>query len=299
MTDEEWLAEAFEGERPHLRAVAYRMLGSLAEADDAVQEAWLRLSRSDTAAIENLRGWLTTVVGRVALDQLRRRRRRAEQPWESLPDPVVSLADEESPEHEALLADSVGLALMVVLETLSPAERLAFVLHDLFGVPFAEVAPMIDRSPDAAKMLASRARHRVRTAAPPPPDAARQRAVVDAFLAASRSGDLEALVAVLHPDVLVRGDVGGAHPARLTRGAHAAARQALGFAHLAAHARPVLVNGLPGLLAAPGGRPFSVLSFTIVDDLVTELDILADPVRLAALDLRLDDGPEGAPPGGG
>jgi len=289
VNDQDLLADEFERERTRLRAVAYRMLGSLSEADDAVQEAWLRLSRSDRGEVRNLGAWLTTVVARVALDMLRSRGARRETPLDlAWPDPVVSPAEGMDPEQEALLADSIGLALMVVLETLTPAERLAFVLHDLFGVPFAEVGPMLDRSEDAAKMLASRARQRVRGATPPASDLERQRAAVDAFLAAARDGDFDALVAVLHPDVVVNGHLGvlpvGA-PQRV-RGAQAAARRALSFRRMAGFARPVLVNGAPGLLVLPdGSTPFALLAFTVYDGRITQVDVLADRERLARLDL--------------
>ena len=286
------LAREFERQRPRLRAVAYRMLGSIAEADDAVQEAWLRFTRSDHAKVRNLAAWLITVVGRIALDMLRARHSRRETPlgdavtgW---PEPVVSPPDGMDPEQEALLADSVGLALMVVLETLTPAERLAFVLHDLFGVPFADVGPMIDRSADAAKMLASRARRRVRGASPPPADLERQREVVEAFRAATRDGDFDALVAVLHPDVEVIADADSLRPGGSLRvsGAQAAARQALSFRRLARFARPVLVNGAPGMLVLPeGAPPLALLAFTVENGLITRLDVLADRERLGRLDL--------------
>src|SRR5215208_2380812 len=295
MDERDFLAEQFEEHRPHLRAVAYRMLGSTAEADDAVQEAWLRLSRSDASEIDNLGGWLTTVVARVCLNALRARRRHGEEPLgPHVPDPVVDAADGSSPEHEALLADSVGLALLVVLETLPPAERLAFVLHDMFGVPFDEIAPIVDRSPEAARQLASRARRRVRGAAPQPdPDRARQREVVEAFFAASREGDFEALVAVLDPDVVLHADVGGvpSGASRELRGAQAVAEQALTFSQFAPFARPALVNGAAGVAVAPRGRPFSVMGFTVSGGKIVEIDILADPARLRQLDLLavLDD----------
>ncbi|MEV6208406.1 RNA polymerase sigma factor SigJ [Kitasatospora sp. NPDC051914] len=283
------LAEQFEGHRSHLRAVAYRMLGSLGEAEDAVQEAWLRLSRTDTATVENLGGWLTTVVGRVCLDMLRSRRARREEPvGERLPDPVVSPADGTDPEQQALLADSVGLALLVVLETLAPAERLAFVLHDMFGLPFDEIAPIVDRTPAAARQLASRARRRVQGASPVPDrDPARRRQVVDAFLAASRGGDFEALVAVLHPEVVLRADDGPAAPLVVVRGAEAVASQAFRFRHLAPFARPALVNGGAGTVTVVEGRPVSVMDFIVADGLIVAIDILADPDRLARLDLAL------------
>ena len=292
MNERDLLAQRFDAERGRLRAVAYRMLGSLADAEDAVQEAWVRLARTDAAAIDNLGGWLTTVVGRVSLDMLRSRAaRREDSVGASLPDPVVSYGDEPDPETEALLADSVGLALLVVLDTLTPAERLAFVLHDMFGVPFDEIAGTLGRSTDAAKMLASRARRRVRGAAPADRDhvdAARQRAVVDAFLAAARGGDFEALVAVLDPDVVLRADTSGGPV--LATGAQEVAGRAATFARLAAHVRPVLVNGLPGVLAATAdGEPMSVMAFTVVGDRIVEIDSIADPRRLAALNLRFAD----------
>jgi RNA polymerase sigma factor (sigma-70 family) len=290
MDQGDWLADRFEENRPHLRAVAYRMLGSLAEADDAVQEAWLRLSRSEASGIENLGGWLTTVVARVCLNMLHARTSRREEPLEGhVPDPIVSTEDGIDPEHEALLADSVGLALLVVLETLTPAERLAFVLHDMFDVPFDEIAPIVGRSPAAARQLASRARRRVKGAAPvPDADLARQREVIDAFLAAARGGDFDALVAVLDPDVVLRADVGAvpAGASRVVRGAPAVAEQALAFARrLGPFARPALVNGAAGVVAAPGGRPVSVLGFTVTRGKIVEIDILADPERLSRLDL--------------
>src|ERR687889_1780779 len=248
MDETEWLAERFEQHRPRLRAVAYRMLGSLAEADDAVQDAWLRLSQSKAEQIDNLGGWLTTVVARECLHMLRSRRRRQEVSFEGhLPDPVITPDGDLDPEHQALLADGVGLALLVVLETLSPAERLAFVLHDTFGVPFAEIAPIVGRSPAAARQLASRARNRVRGAAPAPEtNLARQREVVDAFLAASRGGDFGALLAVLDPEVVLRADNGAAGASRLVRGARAVANQALTYSRLDPFSQPALVNGAAG-----------------------------------------------------
>src|SRR5215213_712025 len=272
---DEWLAERFEEHRVRLGAVAYRMLGSTGEAEDAVQETWLRLVRSDTSGVENLGGWLTTVVARVCLNMLRSRRSRHE---ESLEGPFGEL-----------LADSVGLALLVVLETLSPAERFAFVLHDMFGVPFGEIAPIVGRSPAAARQLASRARSRVRGAAPDPDaDLGRQREVVDAFLAASRGGDFDALLAVLDPEVVLRADSGAAGTSRVVRGARAVAGQALTFSQFAPFARPALVNGAAGLVTAPGGRPLSVMGFTVRRGKVVEIDILADPERLGRLDLPAD-----------
>jgi RNA polymerase sigma-70 factor (ECF subfamily) len=289
MAEPDWLAEQFEARRSHLRGVAYRMLGSLSEADDAVQESWLRLSRSDTSGVENLGGWLTTVVARVCLDVLRRRRSRREEPLGApLPDPIVSRDDRIDPEQQAILADSVGLALLVVLETLAPAERLAFVLHDLFAMPFGEIAPIVGRSPTAARQLASRARRRVqRVSRAPDTDLARQREVVNAFFAASRDGDFEALLAVLDPDVVVRADYGTQSPGapREVRGARAVAEQALTFARFASFARPALVNGAAGVFAAQGGRLYSVMGFTVAAGKIIEIDILADPERLRRLDL--------------
>jgi len=298
MEEREWLAERFEEQRPHLQAVAYRMLGSLSEADDAVQESWLRLSRSDTDAIENLGGWLTTVVARVSLNMLRSRKTRREEPLDEspgthVPDPIVSREDAIDPEHEAILADSVGLALLVVLESLDPAERLAFVLHDMFAVPFDEIAPIVGRSTDAARQLASRARRRVQGAAPvPDTDLTRQREVVNAFFAAARNGDFDALVAVLDPDVVLHSDGGVARPAasEVLRGAAAVAKQALTFARLSPFVRPALVNGAAGVVVAPGGRPFSVMGFTVAGGVIVEIDAVSDPERLRRLDLAvLDD----------
>jgi len=295
MGEHEWLAEHFEAHRTRIRAVAYRMLGSLSEADDAVQECWLRLSRSDTSGVEDLGGWLTTVVARICLDMLRSRKsRREERLLAHLPDPIVSRADALDPEDEALLAVEVGLALLVVLDTLSPAERLAFVLHDVFDVPFEEIAPIVGRSASAARQLASRARRRVQRA-PTAPDAdlTRQREVVDAFLAASRDGDFDALLAVLDPDVVVRADLGGvvAGAWREVRGARAVAEQALSFSRLAQFVQGVLVNGAAGVVSwRPGGRPFAVMGFTVRRDKIVEIDILADVARLRQLDLEvLDD----------
>jgi RNA polymerase sigma factor (sigma-70 family) len=290
--DGEWLADRFEAHRAHLRAVAYRMLGSLSEADDAVQEAWLHLGRSDTGGVRNLGGWLTTVVARVCLDMLRARKSRREEPLGvHLPDPIVSPPDRIDPEHQALLADSVGLALLVVLDTLTPAERLAFVLHDMFAVPFEDIAPVIGRSPVAARQLASRARRRVRGAsAVPDADLARQREVVDAFLAAARAGDFDALLAVLDPDVVLRADVGAVPGAsRLLRGATAVAGQALAFQQFARFARPALVNGTAGVVNAPDGQPMAVMGMTIRRGKIVEIDILADPERLRRLDLAILD----------
>jgi RNA polymerase sigma factor (sigma-70 family) len=284
VTDE--LALRFDADRAHLRAVAYRMLGSLSDADDAVQEAWLRLQRSDVDGVANLTGWLTTVVGRVCLDMLRSRAARREEPLEvRLPDPVIVADDGADPEHEAILADSVGLALLVVLETLSPAERVAFVLHDLFGVPFDEVGRLVGRSSDAAKMMASRARRRVRGEAPTPDaDPDRHRAVVDAFLAASRGGDFDALVALLDPDVVLRADLGRGRVLTPVRGAAQVAGRALMFSRFVqSPIERVLVNGTAGLLSRENGRPERLLAVTVVDGLIVEIDVLADPERLARL----------------
>jgi len=286
--DSEWLAERFEAHRSHLRAVAYRMLGSLSEADDAVQEAWLRLSRSDPNDIENMGGWLTTVVGRVCVDMLRARRSRREEPLDAhVPEPIISREDRIDPEHEALLADSVGLALLVVLDTLTPAERLAFVLHDMFALPFEEIAMIAGRSPAAVRQLASRARRRVQAAAVPDSDLTRQREVVNAFLAAARSGDFDALVAVLDPSVVLRGDAGAvsAGVSRVVRGALMAAEQAMSFSWRAQYAQPALVNGAAGLVVTTQGRTIAVMGFTVKDGKIVEIDILADPARMRQLDL--------------
>jgi RNA polymerase sigma factor (sigma-70 family) len=291
MDEHDFLAERFEAHRTHLRAVAYRMLGSLSEADDAVQEGWLRLSRSDAGGVENLGGWLTTVVGRVCLDMLRSRTSRGEESLEvHVPDPLVSSSEGIDPEHEALLADSVGLALLVVLETLAPAERLAFVLHDMFSVPFDEIAPMVGRTPAAARQLASRARRRVQgTAAAPDADLTRQREVVDAFLAASRGGDFDALLAVLDPDVVLRADTGAGlvGVSQVLRGSRAVAGQALAFQRFSGFARPALVNGAAGVVTALDGQPLAVMGFSIMRGRIVEIDILADPERLRRLDLRV------------
>ncbi|MFE0103987.1 sigma-70 family RNA polymerase sigma factor [Streptomyces sp. NPDC059009] len=286
------LAALFEENRSHLKAVAYRMLGSLSEAEDAVQEAWLKLSRADTGGVTNLGGWLTTVVSRVCLDMLRSRTSRREEPLDThVPDPVVRRAAESAappvldPEQEALLADSVGLALLVVLDTLAPAERLAFVLHDLFAMPFDEVAPIVERTPAATRQLASRARRRVRSTAPEP-DHARQREVVGAFLAASRGGDFDALVTLLDPDVVLRADSGALEPggwSRLVRGAADVARQAAAFGRFAHEPRLVLINGVLGVLSLADGKPQSLMDLTVVDGRIVEINILADAERLAAL----------------
>jgi RNA polymerase sigma-70 factor, ECF subfamily len=287
----EWQTEEFERHRPHLRAVAYRMLGSLSDADDVVQEAWLRLNRSD-ASVENMRGWLTTVVARLSLDELRARRSRGEEPLAGrFPDLVVDRVEGIDPEHEALLADSVGLALLVVLETLSPPERLAFVLHDIFAVPFDEIGPIVDRSPEAARQLASRARRRVRAdRAVPDADLDTQWEVFDAFIAAAREGDFDRLVAVLDPDVVVRADFGPAGGWQEVRGAEAVARQALSYARgRVAEIRPALINGVAGVVAALDGRPFSIATVTVRNGRIVELDFFNDPERLRLLDLTMLD----------
>lgn len=295
MNDEELLADRFEEHRGRLRAVAYRMLGSVPEAEDAVQETWLKLSRTDADDIRNLGGWLTTVVGRVCLDLLRSRASRREDPMDEaftgtfVPDPLIRPLTELDPEEEVLHADSVGLALLVVLETLEPAERLAFVLHDLFAVPFDDISPIVERSSAATRQLASRARRRVQGASPSTaPDFARQREIVEAFLAAAREGDFDALVALLHPDVALRADSGalvrGAAASKAMRGARAVAEQALMFAPFARHARLALVNGSVGVVNAPEGQVLSVMGVTVVDGRITEMYILSDPDRLARLD---------------
>ena len=298
MTDgrNEWLAERFEAHRTHLRAVAYRMLGSLNEADDAVQEAWLRLDRSDTSGVENLGGWLTTVVARVCLDMLRSRKSRREEPLDAhVPEPIppfagTNRADGIDPEHEAVMADSVGLALLVVLETLAPPERIAFVLHDMFDLPFDEIAPIVGRSPAAARQLASRARRQIHgTAVAPDTNLAGQREVVDAFLTALRGGDFDALVAVLDPDVVVRVDQAGAAPGapREVRGARTWAKGALAFSRFAHFAQPALVDGAVGIVVAPRGRLFRVLHFTITHGKIAQVDVVADPTRLGQLNLAV------------
>jgi RNA polymerase sigma factor (sigma-70 family) len=288
VTVQEELAEEFEARRPRLRAVAYRMLGSFSEAEDAVQEAWLRLSRSDADDVDNLTAWLTTVVSRICLDQLRARTARREDSLETrLPDPAVREADARpdkhgDPEQQAFLADSIGVAMLVVLDELAPAERLAFVLHDLFVLPFADIAPIVERSVDATKMLASRARRRVQEArAVPDPDLARQRAAVDAFQAAAREGDFEALLRVLDPDVVLRNE--SVDTLAMIRGAAAVASGAVIFQRLAVVARPVLVNGVAGVAASIDGEPYSIAVFTVVDDRIVAIDIFTDPARLRAV----------------
>jgi RNA polymerase sigma-70 factor, ECF subfamily len=290
MTDQQWLAERFEEHRARLRAVAYKMLGSLPEADDAVQDAWLRVVRADTANVENLGAWLTTIVARVALNMLRSRTTRRQQSLDvHLPDPVIDPPGGTDPEHEMLLADSVGLALLVVLDALNPAERLAFVLHDMFAVPFDEIASILDRSPDATRQLASRARRRVQGTAPVlDADLDTQWRAVDAFLAAARNGDFEALVAILDPDVVLRADGGMTGLSHYVRGAPEVARQATMFARASGlSVRRALVNGAAGLISERDGRPFSVGAFTIKNGKIVECDFLVDPERVARLDLRL------------
>ncbi len=287
------LIARFEEHRPHLRAVAYRMLGSLSEADDAVQEGWLRLNRTDTSEVENLGGWLTTVVARVCLNMLRSREQRREDPLElRIPDPVISNQRGIDPEQEVLLADSVGLALLVVLESLGPDERIAFVLHDMFAVPFDEIAPMLDKSTAAVRQLASRARRKVQDKAPAPdPDLSRQRLVVDAFFAASRDGRFDALVAVLHPDVVLRSD-GGTLRARqnvVLHGAETVASQAVTFAKLAPFALPALINGAAGAAVVVNGKLVSVMAFTVLDGRAVAIDVIVDPDRLGRLDISALD----------
>ena len=294
MDERTWLAERFEENRPHLRSVAYRMLGSLSDADDAVQEAWQRLSRAEAGDLENLSGWLTTVVARISMNMLRGRRTRREEPLGvRVPDPIVTPEAGIDPEHEAVLADSVGLAMLVVLDTLTPAERLAFVLHDMFAVPYEQIAPMLERSPVAARQLASRARRRVQGRAPvPDPDLGRQREVVDAFFAAAREGDFDGLVAVLDPDVVLRADGGAARtrPTVMLRGARAVAENASTARKLAPFVRPALINGSAGAVVTIHGQVFSVMGFTVADGRIVAIDVLYDPERLAALDLTLPGG---------
>jgi RNA polymerase sigma-70 factor (ECF subfamily) len=286
MTDDELLAERFEEQRPRLRALAYRMLGSVSEADDAVQDAWLRLNRTEATEIDNLESWLTTVVARLCLNALRARRTRAETPLDAyVPEPIVSAHDGVDPEQEALLADAVGLALQVVLENLTPAERLAYILHDMFAVPFDEIAGMVERSPAATRQLASRARRRVQGAPiAPDPDLARQREVVDAFFAAQREGDFDALVAVLDPDIVLRDHRRGG--VTVLQGATRVARGAMGFKRMAPSARPALVNGAAGVVVFQHGRPFAVLAFTVADGRAVAIDVFADPSLVARLDLH-------------
>jgi RNA polymerase sigma factor (sigma-70 family) len=300
MTESDWLAQRFQEHRPRLRAVAYRMLGSTSEADDAIQEAWLRASRSDASGADNLGAWLTTIVARVCLNMLRSRKRRREVPFDTqhLPDPIVDRAEEGiDPEHEALLADGVGLALLVVLETLTPAERLAYVLHDMFSVPFEEIGAIVNRSPEAARQLASRARRRIRTAHTTPrhhhdPEAAahqeeEQEEVVEAFLAAARDGDFEALLAVLDPDIVERVDTGSGTIVEV-RGSEDVARRAMAVSQLGLVARPALINGAPGWVSVLDGELYAIAALTVHNGRITKMDILLDPARLARLDLSAD-----------
>ena len=293
MEEQDWLAERFEEHRPHLRAVAYRMLGSLAEADDAVQDAWLRCSRAGASDVENIGGWLTTIVARVCLNTLRSHNTRREESFEArLPDPVLSRDGDLQPEDQVVLGDSVGLALLIVLDTLAPDERLAFVLHDVFGMPFGEIAPMVERTPAAARQLASRARRRVKGAELPARerDPARQRKVVDAFFAAARGGDFEGLVEVLHPDVVLRADFGPARPqaSRVVRGVAAVADNARPLP--GSELLPVLVNGAPGVVVTVRGRPFAILAFTVARGRIVEIDAFGDPdrVRRIAADVLVE-----------
>ena len=288
MDESQWLAARFEDHRAHLRAVAYRMLGTLSEVDDAVQEAWIRLSRADTVGIDNLGGWLTTVVARVCLDMLRSRQSRREEPFTpDAPEPVATGTRGSSPEQEALLADSVGLALLVVLDRLTPAERLAFVLHDMFAVPFEEIAPIVGRSAEAARQLASRARRRVRGGGTPDADLVRQREVVEAFIAALRAGDFEGLLAVLDPDLVVRADMSGA-PTEI-RGAAVWAKGAVAYGHMARLTQPALVDGAIGVVVAPQGRLVRALRFTIANGRITEIEVIGNPARLGELDVSIVD----------
>jgi RNA polymerase sigma-70 factor (ECF subfamily) len=290
MDERKWLAERFEEQRPRLRAVAYRMLGSLSEAEDAVQDAWLRLSGTAHGEVEDLGAWLTTVVARISLNMLRSRKTRSDT---YVPEPNIDSADGTSPEHGALLANAVGLALLVVLETLAPAERVAFVLHDIFGMPFEEIAPIVDRTPDAARQLASRARRRVQERkATPDADVEVQRGVVDAFVAAARDGDFYGLVAVLDPEVVLRGDAGASPEGGSieVRGAEKVARRAQTFSRLGVLRLPVLVNGAAGLVCTLDGKPFSVMAFTVRGGKIVEIDVLRDPERLSHLDLSALDG---------
>ncbi len=300
MNERDYLAERFEEHRTHLRAVAYRMLGSSSEVDDAVQEAWMRLSRADAAGIENLGGWLTTVVARVCLDMLRWRQARREEPFTPEAEPVATgtrssssalseRSESKDPEHEALLADSVGLALLVVLDRLSPAERLAFVLHDMFAMPFEEIAPIVGRSAEAARQLASRGRRRVRGGGVPDPDLVRQREVVEAFIAALRAGDFEGLLAVLDPDLVVRADMAVGAPPTEIRGAAAWAKGAVAYGHLVRLTRPALVNGAIGVVVAPQGRLVRALRFTIANGRITEIEVIGNPERLDELDVSIAD----------
>lgn len=292
MDERQWLTDRFEEQRPHLRAVAYRMLGSVSETDDALQEAWLRIRDQDADAVENMQAWLTTVVGRVCLNMLRSRRTRRENLSAYVPDPVVSW--DNSPEHQGLVADSVGLALLVVLESLTPAERLAFVLHDVFGMPFADIAAALDRSEAAAQQLASRARRRLRNSPEPDADLTRQRQVVDAFFAASRDGDFDALLEVLDPDVQLRIDGGSlrASASLVRHGAEAVAAHTATYAKLYPFITPALVNGAAGAVVAPHGQVLSIMAFTVTNGRITEIDSLVDPERIAQLELHVPPIPD-------
>ena len=289
MDEREWLTDRFEDHRSHLRAIAYRMLGSVTEADDALQEAWLRIRDQDPAGVNNMQAWLTTIVGRICLNMLRSRSSRREDFSAHVPDPVVEFEETGDPEHEALLADSVGLAMLVVLDALTPAERLAFVMHDVFGVPFVQIATMLDRSESAAQQLASRARRRIRGSPQPDPDLARQREVVDAFFAAAREGNFDALVTVLDPDVELRIDGGvlRAEASLVLRGAAAVAGHTATYSGLYPFVRPALVNGAAGAVVAPHGQTFSVMAFTVTNGKITRIDALLDPERLGRLELRV------------
>jgi RNA polymerase sigma factor (sigma-70 family) len=291
MDERDWLTERFEEQRSHLRSVAYRMLGSTSDADDAVQEAWLRLSRADTSVVDNLNGWLTTVVARTSLNMLRSRERRREHPLAGQQEAAAGTEERGDPEDEAVLADSVGLALLVVLDALSPAERLAFVLHDMFDLPFDDIAAILDRSPAATRQLASRARRRVRGTQAPPADRAVQQRIVEAYLAAARGGDFAALVRLLAPDVVLRADAEAAQSSTpvVLHGADAVARGAVASAGRAPFTQPALVDGAVGLVMAPRGRLFLVLGFTIVGEAITEIDVIADADRLRQLDLAVLD----------
>jgi len=292
MDERDWLTDRFEDHRSHLRAVAYRMLGSVTEADDALQEAWLRIRDQDPAGVNNMQAWLTTIVGRICLNMLRSRSSRREDFSAHVPDPVVEFEETGDPEHEALLADSVGLAMLVVLDALTPAERLAFVMHDVFGVPFVQIATMLDRSESAAQQLASRARRRIRGSPQPDPDLARQREVVDAFFAAAREGNFDALVTVLDPDVELRIDGGvlRAEASLVLRGAAAVAGHTATYSGLYPFVRPALVNGAAGAVVAPHGQTFSVMAFTVTNGKITRIDALLDPERLARLEVRIPPG---------
>jgi len=289
MDERDWLTDRFEDHRSHLRAIAYRMLGSVTEADDALQEAWLRIRDQDPAGVNNMQAWLTTIVGRICLNMLRSRSSRREDFSAHVPDPVVEFEETGDPEHEALLADSVGLAMLVVLDALTPAERLAFVMHDVFGVPFVQIATMLDRSESAAQQLASRARRRIRGSPQPDPDLARQREVVDAFFAAAREGNFDALVTVLDPDVELRIDGGvlRAEASLVLRGAAAVAGHTATYSGLYPFVRPALVNGAAGAVVAPHGQTFSVMAFTVTNGKITRIDALLDPERLGRLELRV------------